>query len=351
MRFGVIIVPQVPEGDPEPYNDLVEQVEHAEELGFDSVWFTEHHFSPYGRPGLEALTAFVGARVKKIRIGAAVVVLPLHHPIRVAEDWATIDHLLEGRLEFGVGRGSQPAEFAGFEVGLDAARERFRESLSVIRRAWTEDTFAHDGEFWKFPETRVLPKPYQKPHPRIWGTAVSDYSVRMMVEYEINGLIGPYLTPYDVLKEKYFDVWHEAVREADRTDLALGHNEFIYVGESEKQVKADAEEDVMWYVRLAAKIWGERDRSKVVAQYDNYTDFLEYFETVSFDEIYRDLSMLGTPDMVAEKVGWMRDQGVDELLAFMSFGGLSQEKALRNMELFATEVMPRFKDSPESVPA
>ena len=351
MKFGVIIVPQVPEGDPEPYRAILEQVEYAEELGFDSAWFTEHHFSPYGRPGLEPLAAFCGARVKKIRIGAAIVVLPLHHPIRVAENWATIDHLLEGRLDFGVGRGSQPAEFASFEVGLDTARERFRESLGIIKKAWTEDSFAHEGEFWNFPETKVLPKPYTKPHPPMWGTAVSDYSVKMMVEYGINGLIGPYLTPYDVLAEKYFDVWHEAKKEAGRPELLLGHNDFIYVAETEEQVKADAEKDVMWYVRLAAKLWGERDRSKVVAQYDNYTDFLEYFDQVSFEEIYRDLSMLGTPDMVAEKVGWMQEQGVDQLLAFMSFGGLSQEKALRNMELFATEVMPRFKESREPVPA
>ena len=113
------MVPQVPEGHPEPYPKILEQVEYAEELGYDSVWVTEHHFSPYGRPGMEGLAGYLGARTKRIRIGAGVVVLPLHHPVRVAEDWATIDHLLEGRLEFGIGRGSQPAEFAGFDVPLD----------------------------------------------------------------------------------------------------------------------------------------------------------------------------------------------------------------------------------------
>ncbi|MGI9556461.1 MAG: LLM class flavin-dependent oxidoreductase [Solirubrobacterales bacterium] len=351
MRFGAIIVPQVPDGDPEPYRDVLEQALRAEELGFDSVWLTEHHFSPYGRPGVEPLAAYVGARTKRIRIGVAIVVLPLHHPLRVAEDWATIDHLLEGRLEFGVGRGSQPAEFASFEIGLDTARERFKESLSIIRRSWTEDSFAHEGEFWNFPETKVLPKPYQQPHPRIWGTAVSDYSVKMMVDYGVHGIIGPYLTPYELLKENYFDVWHQAVRDAGRTDLQLAHNEFIYVGETEEQVKADAEKDVMWYVKLAAKIWGERDRSKVVDQYSNYADFLDHFEQLSFDEIYQDLSMLGTPDRVSEKVAWFEEQGVDELMAFLSFGGLSQEKSMRNMEMFATEVMPRFKESKKPVPA
>ena len=109
-------------------------------------------------------------------------------------------------------------------------------------------------------------------------------------------------------------------------------------------VKADMENHVMWYIRTAAKIWGERDRSKVAAQYANYNDILEWLDVVPFEEVYDNLGMFGTPDAVAEKVRWMRDEGgVGQLMNFMGFGGLSQEKVLRNMRLFAEEVMPRFK--------
>ena len=126
----------------------------------------------------------------------------------------------------------------------------------------------------------------------------------------------------------------------------MTHNEFVYVGESDAQVKADIENHVMWYIRTAAKIWGERDRSKVAQQYANYNDILEWLDVVPFEKVYDNLGMFGTPDAVAEKVRWMRDEGgVGQLMNFMGFGGLPQEKVLRNMRLFAEEVMPRFKES------
>ena len=345
MRFSIIFVTQVRDGQPEPFDDLMEQIELADRLGYDTAWLTEHHFSGYGRPSVPALAGHAIARTEQIRIGNAVVVLPLHHPLQVAEDWATLDHLAKGRLDVGVGRGSQPTEFAGFGVPLDQARERFDEALDIIRTAWTKDSFAYDGEFWSFPELAVVPKPYQDPHPPIWQAAVSAYTVQMIVDNGINGFVGPYLCPYEVLDRDYFRVWREAVAAAGRTDLQMSHNEFVWVGESDKEVKEDVEESVMWYVRMAAKMWGERDRSKVVKQYENYNDVLEFFDAVTFDEVYNSLSILGTPDTVAEKIRWMRDVGqIDHLINFMAFGGIAHDKVMRNIELFATEVMPEFVD-------
>ena len=207
-----------------------------------------------------------------------------------------------------------------------------------------EERFAYEGRFWRFPEIEVLPKPLTKPHPPLWQAALSDYTVQKVIDRGINGLIGPYLCPYETLKTNYFDVWHRLCAQSGRTDLRMTHNEFVYVGESHDQVKADMENHVMWYIRTAAKIWGERDRSKVAAQYANYNDILEWLDVVPFEEVYDNLGMFGTPDAVAEKVRWMRDAGgVGQLMNFMGFGGLSQEKVLRNMRLFAEEVMPRFK--------
>ena len=349
MKFSTIIVPQVREGEPEAFDQIIEQIEFAEELGYDTVWLTEHHFSPYGRAAVPSIAAQAIARTSKIRISTAVVVLPFHHPIRVAEDWATLDHMSKGRVDVGIGRGNQPAEFEGFGIPMDEAEQRFSESLSIIRQAWTEERFSYDGQFWQIKELSVVPKPFTKPHPPLWQAALSDYTVQKVVERNINGLIGPYLCPYETLKTNYFDVWHKRVQESGQSQLQLAHNEFVYVGDSDRQVKSDIEENIMWYIRTAAKIWGERDRSKVASQYANYNDILEYLDVVSFSEVYEELGMFGTPDSVAEKVRWMRDEGgVDELINFTWFGGISQEKALRNMELFAKEVMPRFKD-PEAI--
>jgi alkanesulfonate monooxygenase SsuD/methylene tetrahydromethanopterin reductase-like flavin-dependent oxidoreductase (luciferase family) len=230
-------------------------------------------------------------------------------------------------------------------VSMDEAEARFSESLEILRLAWTEEQFSYDGKFWHIPETSVLPKPYTQPHPPLWQAALSDYTVEKVISRGINGLIGPYLCPYETLKSNYFDPWHRLLKSAGRTNLRMAHNEFVYVGESDAQVKADIKDHVMWYVRTAAKIWGERDRSKVSKEYANYNDILEWLDVVSFEEIYNDLGMFGTPDKVAEKVRWMRDEGgVDHLINFMWIGGFEQEKALRNMELFAKEVMPQFKE-------
>ena len=350
MEFGLIMVPQVRGDDPEPFDKLSEQIEYAEELGFDTIWLTEHHFSAYGRASVPALAGHAIARTSRIRISTAVVVLPFHHPLQVAEDWATLDHLSKGRVDVGIGRGNQPAEFQGFDVSMDEAEQRFSESLDIIRKAWTEESFSYDGRFWKIPERCVLPKPYTDPHPPLWQAALSDYTIKKIMDRGINGLIGPYLCPYETLKTTYFDAWHRLRAEAGRTDLKMAHNEFVYVGESDAQVKADIKDYVMWYIRTAAKIWGERDRSKVSEQYANYNDVLEWLDVVPFDEVYDDLGMFGTPDRVAEKVRWMRDEGgVEQLIAFTWFGGFEQEKALRNMELFATEVMPQFKEAKKRV--
>ena len=345
MRFSIIFVTQVRRGQPEPFDDLMQQIELADRLGYETAWLTEHHFSNYGRPAVPALAGHAIARTERIRIGGAVAVLPLHHPLRVAEDWATLDHLAKGRVDFGVGRGNQPAEFAGFGQTLGDARERFNESLEIIRTAWTKDSFSYKGDFWSFPELSVFPKPYQDPHPPIWQAAVSAYTVQMIVDNGLNGFVGPYLCPYDILERDYFSVWRRITAEAGRTDLQMAHNEFMYVGETEKQVKEDVEEAVMWYVRKAAKVWGERDPAKVVKQFANYTEVLEFFDVVSFDEVYETLSIFGTPEQVAEKITWMRDVGkVNHLITFMGFGGIPHEKVMRNIELFATEVMPRFVD-------
>src|SRR5579862_1015834 len=173
MKFGLIMVPAVRKGQPEPYDQLMEQIEFADELGYDSIWLTEHHFSEYGRPAVPAIAGNAIARTKQIKVNTAVVVLPFHHPIRVAEDWAVLDQLSKGRVEVGIGRGNQPHEFAGLGVDMSDARERSTEALDIIKRAWTEERFSYNGRYWQIPEVEVLPKPFQKPHPPLWQEAVS----------------------------------------------------------------------------------------------------------------------------------------------------------------------------------
>src|SRR5713101_3893926 len=140
----------------EVYAHALEEARLADELGFEAVWLAEHHFSSYGIcPSLAVLAAAIARETRRVRIGTSVVIAPFEHPLRIAEEWAMVDILSNGRLEFGLGRGYQPKEFRGLGVSMEKTREKFDESYEIIRRAWTHERMSFDGEFYKVPEVRV----------------------------------------------------------------------------------------------------------------------------------------------------------------------------------------------------
>src|SRR5262245_8836884 len=149
------------------YHETIEQIVYAETLGFDTAWLAELHFNASFSimPAPLLLAAAVAQRTTRIRLGTAVVLLPLHHPLRVAEEAAVVDLLSQGRLELGVGRGMIAIHFQGFQVPLDESRERFEEALTIVKRAWTQETCQFEGRYFHVPETAVVPKPLQKPYP------------------------------------------------------------------------------------------------------------------------------------------------------------------------------------------
>jgi alkanesulfonate monooxygenase SsuD/methylene tetrahydromethanopterin reductase-like flavin-dependent oxidoreductase (luciferase family) len=171
VKFGVFF--QAPEADGrshgEHYTEMFELIALAEELGFDVAWLAELHFG--GAFSLLAnplmMVPVIAERTKRIRIGTAVSLLPLQHPLSCAEQAATADVLSGGRLEFGVGRGSIPSQFHGFRIPVSENRARFDEALEIIRLAWTEDRFSYRGTFWEVEELAVVPRPVQQPHPPI----------------------------------------------------------------------------------------------------------------------------------------------------------------------------------------
>jgi alkanesulfonate monooxygenase SsuD/methylene tetrahydromethanopterin reductase-like flavin-dependent oxidoreductase (luciferase family) len=345
MDFSLLFVPTTAHGAPERYGELFEQVAAAERLGYDGVWFTEHHFSEYGRPEPLMLAAHAAAMTERLRIGAAVVVLPLHNPVTVAEQVATLDHLSAGRFEFGMGRGNQPGEFRGYGVSLDEAKQRFDEAYQIMTGLWSGEPFSFEGEYWQVPEVTLVPRLRGDSPPRLWQPAVSPPSVRWVISKGINGLIGPYLTPFDDLREKYFDPWHAAVEEAGSPDVTLGHNQFVHVAPTDEQAYEEAEVAAVWYARKASQLWGERDQAKVSPQYAYISEVLEFLERVSFDEIY-EMSLIGGPERVISQIERLRGFGVDELLIFNWFGPqLGHDAIMRSMDLFAKQVMPEFKET------
>ena len=179
MRYGIFYLPSLSAADRSDASGrlhaIVEQAAYGEELGLDSVWLAEHHFHSFG--GFLSSPPVIGAaiaqRTAKIRIGTAVTLLPYHNPLRIAEDYATLDCLSGGRLEFGIGHGFIKYESLTFGTPLEELRYRFKESLEIILKAWSEPKFSHNGRSWQYDNVEVLPRPVQKPYPAIWMGATS----------------------------------------------------------------------------------------------------------------------------------------------------------------------------------
>ena len=185
MKFGLFGSAQAQRGGPDlnsgqGFRDFIEYNVEAEALGYDSSFVVEHHFTGFGQVSASLnLLTWVAARTATLRLGTAVIVLPWHNPVLLAEQAATIDLLSGGRLEFGVGRGYRHNEFASFCIPIEEAEERFEESLALIVKSWTsEQRFSHHGKFWHFEDIVVEPPTRQKPHPPIWMAAGNPDSIR-----------------------------------------------------------------------------------------------------------------------------------------------------------------------------
>ena len=184
----------------EGFRDFIDYNIEAEALGFHSTFVVEHHFTGYGQVSATLnLLTWLGARTRTLRLGTAVIVLPWHNPVLLAEQAATLDLLSGGRLDFGIGKGYRYNEFAGFRVPMEEADARFDECLEVLLKAWTADEpFSHRGKYWEFDNIVVEPPTAQKPHPPIWMGAGSDRSIRQVAAQGFNLLLGQYASPADV---------------------------------------------------------------------------------------------------------------------------------------------------------
>ena len=199
MQFGLFGSAAARRGGPEfdsseGFRDFIEYNIEAEALGFHSTFVVEHHFTGYGQVSATLnLLTWLGARTRWLRLGTAVIVLPWHNPVLLAEQAATLDLLSGGRLDFGIGKGYRYNEFAGFCMPMEEADARFDESLDVILKAWTaEQPFSHRGRYWQFDDIVVEPPTAQKPHPPIWMGAGGERSVRRVAQQGYNLLLGQY---------------------------------------------------------------------------------------------------------------------------------------------------------------
>ena len=352
-------------------DNLRQQTVMAEELGFEAIWLGEHHFGPYGAgdvPNPILLGADLAARTSRIRIGQMANIAPWWHPIRLAEDLATLDNMTGGRVEVGFGRGIWPYEGPQFHPNADPRkdkenRELFRETVQIVREIWTNEYFSHQGTNYTFPvedtvfshpsyppdpiwkdgervtKLRVTPRPFQKPHPPLWMTVSTDRSVTTAAEL---GLKACYWQPPALRIRRRMELYAEVRSKTDGRPFELGEDQAVmrstYVASSMEEARREAEEGIM-----SSFIFNDPFRGRQV--FTNPGETLDPDVKLDWDFLEPRTLLVGSPENIVEKIQELQEVcNLDYLLVEFAHQGLPLSKTLQNLENFATKVMPRFSD-------
>ena len=353
MRFGTYFFLQAVPGH--THADIIQreldQMVLSEALGFDEVWLTEHHFIDYGLSVDPAtLASAVASRTSRLRIGLAAAILPFHDPIRLAEQLALVDIISGGRLDVGVGRGNRPSEFIGYRVPQVESRERFDEAVQILQRAWTQERFSYDGRYFQIPDVRVIPKPMQRPHPPLYQVCVSPDSIEgtaLRGWPMLNSLLFGGVEQLVAARDRYVATLQKAGRTAAEITALLGLwgvSRQIYVAPTDAQALAEARDAEMWYQESFRKfLIPERIEESHPTLQPGFRAMAERLSKITWDGLVAETLAFGSPETVARHIEQMRQLGVGQLMCWMNFGGLPEDRVRRSMDLFAREVMPRFK--------
>ena len=350
MKFGLFHSVQLPDPAEQEryYRESLEQVLHAERLGYDSVWFTEHHFTRHGIVSATlSVLAYLAGQTDTIRLGTAVTVLPFHNPVQLAEQTATVDVLSNGRLDLGVGRGYQWGEFHRMGIPMDEASRRFEESMEVLTRAWTStEPFDHRGEFWSFNDLTVQPRPVQRPHPPVYVAASGSDSVARVVRNDWNLLIGQAESYDQVARQVGFYQDQLAEAELEFTPGRVVVARAMYAAPTTEQARREAELPFMWFKRTGQEVSAPPGHQVDLLPEEYAAYRSRYSPDARFDygAMCNNVMLFGSADYIAEGIGRLRESGVENLIFFVNFGGIEHQKVLDSLELFASDVMPRFAD-------
>ena len=373
MRFAAFTTVAASAGEATNAADMLDNLRQqtvlAEELGFEAIWLGEHHFGPYGLgdlPNPILLGADLAARTSSIRIGQMANIVPWWHPIRLAEDLAILDNMTRGRIEVGFGRGIWPYEGPQFHHNADPRKDRenrelFRETVEIVRKIWADPFFSHEGPNYRFPangtvfshpslpsdpawqdgetvkKLRVTPRPFQQPHPPLWMTVSTDNSVSTAAEMGLNAC---YWQPPPLRIRQRMELYAEVRSRTEGRPFALGEGQAVmrstYVASSMEEARRDAEAAIM-----SSFTYNDPFRGRQV--FTNPGEELDPGTKLDWDFLEPRTLLVGSPDHVVEKVQELRETcNLQYLMVEFTHPGMPLEKTLRNLERFATYVMPKF---------
>ena len=326
----------------------------AEPLGFDSLFALEHHFTGYSMsPDPAQLLSYFAGRTRRIALGTAVIVLPWHDPVRIAEEIALLDILSGGRCLLGFGRGAASVEYAGFRIPMEEARARFVETAQIVVRALSQDVFEWDGEFFKIPRTSIRPRPISHPERRIYASSVSPESAEIMAKLGFGVL---------VIMQNEWPKAAEDIQRYRKIAQGVGHAPrppIILTNISVADNRDEAHERAVTYLSrkfdsIDAHYHFSDGHLAAVKGYESYGPTAKTYAKMK-DETFRQkatdfyvkIQVVGTPDDCLQQLAELqRLTGLDHLVTEFAFGGMPHHEAELNMRLFADRVMPALQRDP-----
>jgi alkanesulfonate monooxygenase SsuD/methylene tetrahydromethanopterin reductase-like flavin-dependent oxidoreductase (luciferase family) len=328
MHFGIFGGAQAASARPaaamgQGFHDFIDFNVEAEALGYHSTLLVEHHFTGWNQVSSPlTLLTWLAARTRTLRLGTAVMVLPWHNPVLLAEQAATLDLMSGGRLDFGIGKGYRHSEFKGFAIALEEADARFEEALDIILRAWTsEQRFSHCGRFWHFDDIVVEPPPRQRPHPPIWMAAASALSIRKVAARGFNLMLDQFAS-IELIAERlalYRAEVESHGRVFDPSRVCVARD--MYVARDESEKRAAHERNDQEYERiLSVARWPDHQGGSHVLAY-------------AHSEESRANTLIGTAAEIASKLEALRDIGVTYVI-------LNHNGSRESLRRFAHEIMP-----------
>ena len=365
-----------------PYKQILDEARdiavYCDKKNWDSIWFTEHHFNHEGMeacPNPLMMCTDIAARTKQIRLGQACNVITFWNPIRLAEDIAALDHLSNGRVEVGIGRGVYGREAIHMNVEADlkdqAKNKRlFQETLTIMKKAWTEQFFDHKGEFYAYPSPNfvwqhdmsppnedfvdlqtnkikkigVIPQPHQRPHPPIWQVVDSTGSIEWAAKNGINCIM--WIPTVKTLKKR-FEIYKNAKSESEKRDVPMGEGinlvRDMFVAETMEEAKKLAGKQMVDYMRWVCHWRGlgnHMDPGEELPETKNKLDLLNY------EFLHKRNMLFGTPDYIIEKIKELQSElNLKNLLVWSNFPGVKHEDAMKSIKLFNQEVIPKINSS------
>ena len=321
--------------------DILAEAVYAEEVGLHSAWIGEHHFSTLGVLSCpDLMLANVAARTRRIRLAPAVTVLPLHHPIRVAEQWATLDLLSGGRVDFAAGRGYDRREYLPFKVSFEDNQQIFEEGMEVVRRLWSSDRpISHHGKHYQFDNIAITPKPVQRPLPA-YVASFSQPSIELAAKLGCGLIVAPFAAAmtYGGLRQ-VAELYHRTCAHHGQAPGRLMCSYFVHFADTKPQEEAARARQIRYYKECVIAAF-PGDPKTAPPSYRYFVAMVERLRNVRPEDLTENSVLLGSPDQITETLKKVEAAGFDEVILYFNVGLKPHLQVKDEMARFMAEVAP-----------